>query len=790
MRLHRTARGAAIGLCALLMSTAAWADPIPGLYNTGLDAQGNRISGNGVPDAHYRVTGQPSVEGHPAYTYYNPAYYPTEDSQWIGENGAGGYTAPFENGVARSYYTLTFDLTGLNPSTARITGSWGVDNYGTAYINGKPFSTNTTGFSGPTEFSITSGFKPGINVITFMVEDYGPPAAFVVSGISGTADRAAPPVWSTGSWNAWSTTCGSATRTRTVTCISPDEGTTLAESSCSAASKPTSSETSYQTSGCGYSWTLGDYGSPVPACGASTMSRTVTCTRSDGQTVDATLCDQATRPATDAATTSYETCSYAWTADPWSTPSTTCGQATQTRTVSCWRSDQSAVADGFCAQAGTKPATSQSSYQTSGCSYSWKSGEWSGLVAACGSTVETRSVTCQRSDGQAVADSSCPAGDRPADQRAGTSYATCGYSWEAGSWSDPSRTCGSSTRTRTVLCRRSNGDQVDDSRCTGERPDATETVTDFSTCSYAWQYGEFGEPAPACGPSVRTRTATCLRQDGATVDGSFCGAQEPLSKPYDDFSACTFQWNAGTWSTPSACGQTTRTRTISCIRQDGVAAHDAQCEAASRPSSSEPVMDTSACTYAWQYGDWTQPSSCGPVFRTRTATCMRQDGQSVSDALCTTPRGSIEEPASDYSSCIYQWTANPWSTPSACGQTTRTRSVTCTRSDGATVSADRCDEASRPTSSEKVADTSACQYSWVQTSIGQWGACVNGSQIRPVIAECRRSDGTVVADASCASPRPTSESRACTSSVTPPPTSGKGGEVIFRRVIEVVGQSR
>lgn len=779
MRLHRTARGAAIGLCALLMSTAAWADPIPGLYNTGIDVGGGQKP-DGKPEDHYRVNGSQGT------TYQHPAWAAPADAHWIAALPGGQFT------VNPGTYTLTFDLTGLDPKTARISGRFSGDDGATVSLNDGPVVATALDYSQLTSFEITSGFKPGINVLTFVVTDSGGvPAGLVVSGLSGTADPMLPPAWSTGSYGSWSTTCGSATRTRPVTCVSPSDGTTLADSSCSAAGpKPATSESSYQTSGCGYAWTTGAYGSAVPACGSSTMSRTVTCTRSDGQTVDAGQCDQASKPATDAPTTSYDTCSYAWTADPWSAPSTTCGQATQTRAVSCWRSDQSAVADGFCAQAGTKPATSQSSYQTSGCGYSWKSGEWSGLVAACGSTVETRSVTCQRSDGQAVADSSCPAGDRPADQRAGTSYATCGYSWEAGSWSDPSRTCGSSTRTRTVLCRRSNGDQVDDSRCTGERPDATETVTDFSTCSYAWQYGEFGEPAPACGPSVRTRTATCLRQDGATVDGSFCGAQEPLSKPYDDFSACTFQWNAGTWSTPSACGQTTRTRTISCIRQDGVAAHDAQCDAASRPSSSEPVMDTSACTYAWQYGDWTQPSSCGPVFRTRTATCMRQDGQSVSDALCTTPRGSIEEPASDYSSCIYQWTANPWSTPSACGQTTRTRSVTCTRSDGATVSADRCDEASRPTSSEKVADTSACQYSWVQTSIGQWGACVNGSQIRPVIAECRRSDGTVVADASCASPRPTSESRACTSSVTPPPTSGKGGEVIFRRVIEVVGQSR
>jgi thrombospondin motif-containing protein 9 len=781
MRLHRNARRALLGLGALLMSTAAWADPIPGLYNTGLNAAGQRIEPNGVSDAHYYVNGRAAV------TYRNPAYYPMDDSQWIGENGDGSYSTPMVDGAATVYYTTSFDLTGLDPTTARITGTWGADNAGAMFINGVRVETPGPGFGWSTAFSITSGFKEGLNTLTFAITDYGPPAAFIVSGISGTASRSMPPTWSAGGWSGWSTTCGSASRSRTVTCINPNTGATLSDSSCQAAQKPTTSETSYQTSGCDYAWTPGPYGSPAPACGSTTMSRTLTCTRSDGQTVANSSCDPATRPATDAPATSYDTCSYSWTADPWSAPSTTCGQSTQTRAVSCLRSDQSKVDDSFCAQAGTKPVTSQSSYQTSGCGHSWKTGEWSGLVAACGPTVENRSVTCERSDGQAVPDASCPSGTRPADQRAGTSYATCGYTWEAGAWSAPSRTCGSSTRTRDVICRRSNGDQVDDASCTGQRPATSETVADFSTCSYQWQYGAYGEPAPACGPSVRTRTATCLRQDGATVDGSFCGAQEELSKPYDDFSACTFQWTSGSWSTPSACGETTRTRSVSCVRQDGAPASDAQCSAGTRPTSTEPVMDTSACTYSWQYGAWTKPASCGPVTMIRTATCVRQDGRTVDDALCVSPRETLEQQTVDYGACTYRWTEGSWSTPSACGQTTRTRMVTCTRSDGATADAGQCDEGSRPATSERITDTSACQYSWVQTAFGGWGACVNGSQSRAVTAECRRSDGTVAADALCQSARPSSESRGCTSPVTPPPTTGPaGGEIIFRRVIDVV----
>ena len=658
----RTATRGLLGLAAMLLSTAAWADQIPGLYNTGVDASGRPMA-DGQTEIHYRVNGEQGS------TYQHPAWVAADDAHWISALPNGQFT------VNPGQYTLTFDLTGLDPRTARIVGKFAGDDEATVSLNGGPVLAHVGTYGGFASFTIASGFQPGINVLTFTVTDGGgAPAGLTVSGLSGTAERMQPPAWSAGGYGAWSETCGTATRTRTVTCVSPTDGATLSESSCSAAGpKPATAETSYQTSGCSYSWTPGRYGSPAPACGNTTMSRTVTCRRSDGQDADPALCDPATKPVTEAGATDYGLCSYSWTADPWSAPSTTCGTATQTRAVSCLRSDQSTVADSFCSQAGARPVTSQSSYQTSGCGYSWDTGEWSGLVAACGPTVENRSITCERSDGQAAPDASCPAGTRPIDQRPGTSYATCGYAWEAGSWSAPSRTCGTSTRSRTVSCLRSDGSTVSDDSCTGQRPETSETIADFSTCSYQWQYTAFGETAPACGPSVRTRTATCLRQDGTTVDGTLCGAQEALSKPYDDFSACTFQWSAGSWSTPSACGQTTRTRT-----------------------------------------------------------------------------------------------------------------VTCTRSDSTTVDADQCDGGSRPSTSEAVTDTTACQYSWVQTAFGEWGACAGGSQSRTVTAECRRSDGTVAADGLCQSARPSSESRGCTGPVTPPTTGPSGGEIIFRRVIDVV----
>jgi hypothetical protein len=98
----------------------------------------------------------------------------------------------------------------------------------------------------------------------------------------------------------------------------------------------------------------------------------------------------------------YGGCGYSWNVGGWSGWSSTCSaSATRTRAVSCRRSDGTTVSDGYCA--GGKPATSEVSAQYGGCSYTPSYGSWS----ACTSGSQTRSVTCTRSDGVQVAASYC-----------------------------------------------------------------------------------------------------------------------------------------------------------------------------------------------------------------------------------------------------------------------------------------------------------------------------------------------------------------------------------------------
>lgn len=81
----------------------ALADPIPGLYNTGVNAAGQPLA-DGQPEIHYKVNGTQGT------TYQHPAWYPASDAHWIAAQ-PGGY---FE--INPGKYVLTFDLTVSTPA--------------------------------------------------------------------------------------------------------------------------------------------------------------------------------------------------------------------------------------------------------------------------------------------------------------------------------------------------------------------------------------------------------------------------------------------------------------------------------------------------------------------------------------------------------------------------------------------------------------------------------------------------------------------------------------------------
>ena len=171
-----------IGLSCAAFSTPSSAAIIPGLFTTGVDNGGNVLA-LGALDPHYVVLENASNN---AVTMTNiPGTYipnaPT--SLWVWENASGQPT-----NVTRTFRT-TFSLTGLDPSTAMISGIWATDNFGLdILVNGTSTGNTSPTFTAYSNFSVNSGFVSGTNTLDFVVQDVGSISGFRVGSISGTAD--------------------------------------------------------------------------------------------------------------------------------------------------------------------------------------------------------------------------------------------------------------------------------------------------------------------------------------------------------------------------------------------------------------------------------------------------------------------------------------------------------------------------------------------------------------------------------------------------------------------------
>lgn len=190
------------GLCSLTVGGLS-AAPIPGLFNTGVGPTGTPLA-TGAVDPHYTLiqSADPASPG-PAAIVVNDALFPIVTGPWLASSAQSKWIAPKADqsgGSAAGDYTyrLTFDLTGLEPSTAVITGRWTSDNAGTALLingasTGITYDGNFAAFSGV--WTINSGFVEGLNTLDFQINNASAaanPTAFRAE-VSGTAELQPPP---------------------------------------------------------------------------------------------------------------------------------------------------------------------------------------------------------------------------------------------------------------------------------------------------------------------------------------------------------------------------------------------------------------------------------------------------------------------------------------------------------------------------------------------------------------------------------------------------------------------
>jgi hypothetical protein len=210
--------------------------------------------------------------------------------------------------------------------------------------------------------------------------------------------------WTAGPWSACSKTCGTGTRTRSISC--------KAGYDCSSYPMPHNSE-KCNTHKCKGEWQTGNWSAcSATLCGTSgTQTRSVTCPADK-------VCDPNKKPKP-SQTCYAKKCpivvkQYDWRWGAWSACSATrCDTVgKQTRHVRCAEiSDKSypTVSKTFCKK--PEPASQQTCYAqkcpTVTYTYNWYEGSWGKCSAECGTGTQTRTVYCKRSDGLKVADSYC-----------------------------------------------------------------------------------------------------------------------------------------------------------------------------------------------------------------------------------------------------------------------------------------------------------------------------------------------------------------------------------------------
>jgi hypothetical protein len=179
-------------VCVLALAPLSlYAAAIPGLFNTGVDA--NRVAlAAGASDPHYLITvaAQGPINTGAIVMVNNAAWLANSTaSTWIGVVNSGAANVA----VGNFYFRTTFDLTGLEPSTAQISFKVSVDNdMVDVVLNGNSTGLSFSGFGGfsPT-MTLTSGFVEGLNTLEFRTVNGGTavnPGGFRAEFVSGTAD--------------------------------------------------------------------------------------------------------------------------------------------------------------------------------------------------------------------------------------------------------------------------------------------------------------------------------------------------------------------------------------------------------------------------------------------------------------------------------------------------------------------------------------------------------------------------------------------------------------------------
>ena len=153
-------------------SASAFPTAIPTLYATGIGEDGLLLP-DGAPDPHWTITATPAGSAAFAPFATNPGY--PVGTAWLANSATSRWISPQADekrgDAAGSWtYRTSFDLTGYDAATARISALVAADNHVTEIrLNGISLNVSVKGFAAFTPLPITQGFTTGVNHLEFVV---------------------------------------------------------------------------------------------------------------------------------------------------------------------------------------------------------------------------------------------------------------------------------------------------------------------------------------------------------------------------------------------------------------------------------------------------------------------------------------------------------------------------------------------------------------------------------------------------------------------------------------------
>lgn len=180
--------------------------------------------------------------------------------------------------------------------------------------------------------------------------------------------------------------------------------------------------------------------------------------------------------------------------------------------------------------------------------YRYSFGTYSECSAHCGGGMQTRSVNCAL-NGHVVDDSYCTsqALQRPAAQRACNQHACAEYS--VGSFSSCSVTCGEGQQVREVFCVGGRGERLPEHECRGLSRPADVRTCQKPACHQVVHYyvNDWSLCTRSCGTGTRTRRVVCMDADHNQYGDERCS---PQTKPRT-VENCNTQTCPGVQNVPS-----------------------------------------------------------------------------------------------------------------------------------------------------------------------------------------------------------------------------------------------